>query len=322
MTKITPVIFDPIAHSDRWNTFISEIMSNDQERADFLQKILGYALSGDTRHECMSILYGATTRNGKGTLCESVLKVFGSYGCTARPETIAQKNNTNSSQPSEDIARLAGVRFVNIAEPGKSLVLNAALVKNMTGNDTLNARFLHENSFDFEPQFKLYINTNYLPVVNDMTVFSSGRVIIIPFERHFDEADQDKGLKREFAAPTVQSAILNWLIEGFNQLYRHGLHMPQSVINATRQYQHDSNKTVLFIEDCMEEGADYEERTSDVYSKYKLWCMENGQYAESMKNFKQSLSAVMEVKRKRPKSGGEKTTVVIGYRLVSEFLHG
>lgn len=322
LTKITPVAYDPTSYSDRWNTFISEIMSNDQERADFLQKILGYALSGDTRHECMSILYGATTRNGKGTLCESVLKVFGSYGCTARPETIAQKNNTNSSQPSEDIARLAGVRFVNIAEPGKSLVLNSALVKNMTGNDTLNARFLHENSFDFEPQFKLYINTNYLPVVNDMTVFSSGRVIIIPFERHFDEADQDKGLKREFAAPAVQSAILNWLIEGFNQLHRHGLHMPQSVINATRQYQHDSNKTILFIEDCMEEGADYEERTADVYSKYKLWCMENGQYAESMKNFKQSLSAVMEIKRKRPKSGGEKTTVVIGYRLVSEFLRG
>lgn len=322
LTKITPVDYDPTAHSDRWNTFISEIMSNDQERADFLQTVFGYALSGDTRYECMSILYGATTRNGKGTLCESVLKVFGSYGCTARPETIAQKNNTNSSQPSEDVARLAGVRFVNIAEPGKSLVLNAGLVKNMTGNDTLNARFLHENSFDFEPQFRLYINTNYLPVVNDMTVFSSNRVIIIPFERHFDEADQDKGLKREFATPAVQSAILNWLIDGYRKLQKHGLRMPQSVINATGQYQHDSDKMVLFIEDCMEEGADYEERTSDVYSRYKAWCIENGQYAESMKNFKQSLSAVMEVKRKRPKSGGEKTTVVIGYRLISEFLRG
>lgn len=252
LTKITPVDYDPTAHSDRWNTFISEIMTNDQERAEFLQTVFGYALSGDTRYECMSILYGATTRNGKGTLCESVLKVFGSYGRTARPETIAQKNNTNSSRPSEDVARLAGVRFVNIAEPGKSLVLNAGLLKNMTGNDTLNARFLHENSFDFEPQFRLYINTNYLPVVNDMTVFSSNRVIIIPFERHFDETDQDKGLKREFATPAVQSAILNWLIDGYRKLQMHGLRMPQSVINATGQYQHDSDKMTLFIEDCME----------------------------------------------------------------------
>ncbi|OCN06373.1 nucleoside triphosphatase [Erysipelotrichaceae bacterium MTC7] len=322
LTKISAVAYDPLAHSERWDNFITEIMSNDQDRALFLQKVLGYALSGDTRHEYMSILYGATTRNGKGTLCESVLKVFGSYGCTARPETIAQKNSTNSSQPSEDVARLAGVRFVNIAEPGKSLVLNAALVKNMTGNDTINARFLHENSFDFSPQFKLYINTNYLPVVNDMTVFASGRVIIIPFERHFDESEQDKGLKREFIKPQVQSAILNWLLKGYEQLQLHGLHMPQSVINATGQYEHDSNKTLLFIEDCLGEGADYEERTSQVYNRYKSWCMENGQYAESMKNFKQSLSAVMEVKRKRPKSGGEKTTMVVGYRLISDFLRG
>lgn len=208
LTKKSSVAYEPSAHSKRWNNFISEIMSNDQERALFLQKVFGYALSGDTHHECMSILYGATTRNGKGTLCESVLRVFGSYGCTSRPETIAQKNSTNSSQPSEDVARLAGIRFVNIAEPGKSLVLNATLVKNMTGNDTINARFLHENSFDFAPQFKLYINTNYLPVVNDMTVFTSGRVIIIPFERHFDESEQDKGLKHEFMKPEVQSARL------------------------------------------------------------------------------------------------------------------
>ena len=320
LTKKSSVAYEPSAHSKRWNNFISEIMSNDQERALFLQKVFGYALSGDTHHEC--ILYGATTRNGKGTLCESVLKVFGSYGCTSRPETIAQKNSTNSSQPSEDVARLAGIRFVNIAEPGKSLVLNAALVKNMTGNDTINARFLHENSFDFAPQFKLYINTNYLPVVNDMTVFTSGRVIIIPFERHFDESEQDKGLKHEFMKPEVQSAILNWLLVGYKQLQLHGLKMPQSVINATDQYEHDSNKTLLFIEDCLEEGTDYEERTSEVYNRYKSWCIENGQYAESMKNFKQSLSAVVEVKRKRPKSGGEKTTMVIGYRLISDFLRG
>lgn len=194
LTKISNVVFDSNAHSDRWDNFILEIMSGDIEKAKFLQKIFGYGLTGDTRHECMTILYGASTRNGKGTLCESVLKVLGSYGCTARPETIAQKSNTNSSQPSEDIARLAGARFVNISEPGKGLVLNAAQVKSMTGNDTLNARFLHENSFDFRPLFKLYINTNYLPAVNDMTIFTSGRIIIIPFERHFDESEQDKSL--------------------------------------------------------------------------------------------------------------------------------
>lgn len=104
-------------------------------------------------------------------------------------------------------------RFTHlIAEPSRGLVLNAAQVKNMTGNDTLNARFLNENSFDFEPQFKIYINTNYLPVISDMTMFSSNRVIIISFDRHFEPWEQDRTLKEEFARSQTQSAILNWLI--------------------------------------------------------------------------------------------------------------
>lgn len=124
---------------------------------------------------------------------------------------------------------------MNISEPGKGLVLNAAQVKSMTGNDTINARFLHENSFDFRPLFKLYTNTNYLPAVNDMTIFTSGRVIIIPFERHFDESEQDKTPKKEFAKPEVQSAILNWLLEGYSLLQKEGLSLPKSVKEATEK---------------------------------------------------------------------------------------
>ena len=123
-------------------------------------------------------------------------------------------DNTNSQAPSEDIARLAGIRFTNISEPSRGLLLNAAQVKSMTGNDTMNARFLNENSFDFKPQFKMYVNTNYLPVITDMTLFQSGRVVIIPFNRHFEEWEQDRTLKEEFSKPNTQSAILNWLVVG------------------------------------------------------------------------------------------------------------
>lgn len=133
LTKISPVNYDPNARCDRFLSFVHEITSGDAEKARFLQKVLGYGMSGDTRYECLFILYGATTRNGKGTLCESVLKVLGTYGCTARPETLSTKINANSHNPSEDIARLAGVRFANISEPGKGMVLNAAQVKSMTG---------------------------------------------------------------------------------------------------------------------------------------------------------------------------------------------
>ena len=222
-------------------------MSGDQEKAEFLQMSLGYALSGDSRYECMFILYGETTRNGKGTLMESILRIFGDYGKAVRPETIAQKNKVDSQAPSEDVARLAGLRFVNIAEPRRGMVMNAAQVKNMTGNDTLNARFLHENSFDFEPQFKIYINTNYLPDVTDMTLFSSGRILIIPFDRHFEEWEQDKTLKETFRKPEVQSAILNWLIEGFQILRTKGFRIPDAVAAATESYCQESDKIRQFM---------------------------------------------------------------------------
>lgn len=319
LTKKSQVVYDPTARSERFTAYIDEIMSGDTERAKFLQKIMGYGLTGDTRHECLTILYGVTTRNGKGTLCESVLKVLGDYGCASRPETISMKNYTNGSQPSEDVARLAGIRFVNIPEPGKGLVMDAARVKAMTGNDTLNARFLHENSFDFQPQFKIYINTNFLPIINDMTLFSSDRIIIVPFDRHFDEQSRDTTLKRQFAGEQAQSAILNWLLEGYRLLQREGLYLPKSVKDATDRYQHDSDKMVMFFEDNLVADDAAEELTSTVYARYKGWCQENGYFPEGMKNFKQGLQAFAQIVRKRPKHGGEKTTVLLGYRLFSEF---
>src|SRR5574344_2151890 len=134
LTKTAHVSYDPAATCNRFECYIDEIMSGDAERARFLQKALGYAVSGDTRHECMFFLYGETTRNGKGTLMESILRVMGDYGRAVRPETIALKHSVNSQNPSEDIARLAGIRFANISEPSRGLVLNAAQVKSMTGN--------------------------------------------------------------------------------------------------------------------------------------------------------------------------------------------
>ena len=320
LTKISEVVYNPDAVCPRFEDFVNEICQSDKDKAKFLQKAFGYSLSGDTRYECLFILYGATTRNGKGTLCESVLKVLGDYGITSRPETISLKINQSSNSPSEDIARLSGVRFVNISEPGKGLTLDAAKLKTMTGNDTINARFLHENSFDYKPQFKLYINTNYLPVVNDMTLFSSGRIITIPFERHFEEYEQDKSLKTEFAKEESQSAILNWLIDGYKMQRDEGLQLPQSVKSATDSYRNDSDKIRCFAADCLIRDANGEEKTADVYSRYQAWCGENGYFAEGMRTFKQSLLTFADVRKKRPKAGGTATNMLIGYTLVSEFL--
>ena len=153
-----------------------------------------------------------------------------------------------------------------------------------------------------------------------MTVFTSGRMLIIPFDRHFTEEEQDKTLKSEFAKEEVKSAILNWLIEGYKLLQKEGLTIPDSVKDATLKYQKESDKIAIFMEDCLEEGKDYEVRTSEVYERYRSWALENGYYLESMKTFKQSLESKATIKRKRPKDGKHKTTVLIGYRLISEFL--
>ena len=186
-------------------------------------------------------------------------------------------------------------------------------------NDTINARFLRENSFDFTPQFKLYVNTNYLPTVTDMTLFSGGRVMIIPFDRHFDEGEQDRTLKREFAKPENRSAILNWLIEGYCLLQKEGLEQPEAVQKATEGYRDESDKIKCFADDCLAQDDTQEVRTSSVYQRYKDWCYDSGQHCENMRNFNQALRTFAEVKRKRPKSGGATSTFLIGYRLITDF---
>lgn len=316
LTKKSPAVYNPQARCLRFESFVDEICSGDQDKARFLQKALGYALSGDTQYECFFILFGVTTRNGKGTLCESILHLMGTYGCGMKPESIGTNLYTNSHAPTEDIARLFGMRFVNISEPEKGLVLNASLVKTMTGNDTITARFLNEKSFDFKPTFKMFINTNHKPVINDMPVFLSNRIMIIPFERHFEEDEQDHTLKREFLKPENQSAILNWLIEGYKLLQKEGFNTPPSVRAAVDEYQHESDKILQFVEEMLEKGDDYKVKTMDAYQEYRRWCSDRGYGIENIKNFNQALRRIVDVKQMRPAGGGSPTSMIPGYRLI------
>lgn len=317
LTMVSGVVYEPEAACPRWNTFISEVMCGDQELAAYLQRALGYALTGDTTLECMFILYGATSRNGKGTTMETFLKIMGDYGKTSNPEMLSTKfGNANASGPSEEIARLAGVRFVNISEPEKKITFNAALVKRLTGNDTINARYLHENSFDFRPVFKIFINTNYLPNVSDMTLFDSGRLKIIPFKRHFDEAEQDKGLKALFAEEENLSGIFNWCLDGYKAFRRSRLESPAAVVDAIRDYREESDRISQFIDAWMERGEAYEVRTSAAYKLYKQWCDKYGYHVENSKNFNSSMQRYFEIKKKRPLDGGSVTTMILGCRFM------
>ena len=318
LTLMSGITYNPEATCPRWEQFISEVMCNDADLAVYLQKALGYALTGDTSLECLFILYGATSRNGKGTTMETFLKIMGDYGKTSNPEMLSTKfGNTNASGPSEEIARLAGVRFVNISEPEKKITFNAALVKRMTGNDTLNARFLHENSFDFKPNFKIFINTNYKPSVSDMTLFYSNRLKLIPFKRHFDEHEQDKGLKAFFASADSLSAIFNWCYAGYIQFRKHGLEDPNAVTQATKEYQEESDRIGQFVDAWLEEGESFEVRTSAAYKLYGEWCDKYGYRKENSTNFNNAIQRFVPIIRKRPNDGsGGPTTMLVGCRFL------
>ena len=318
LTLMSGVTYDPDAACPRWDQFISEVMCNDAALATYLQKALGYALTGDTSLECLFILYGATSRNGKGTTMETFLRIMGDYGKTSNPEMLSTKfGNANASGPSEEIARLAGVRFVNISEPEKKITFNAALVKRMTGNDTLNARFLHENSFDFKPNFKIFINTNYKPSVSDMTLFYSNRLKMIPFNRHFEEHEQDKNLKALFSEDANLSAIFNWCYEGYRLFRETGLKDPEAVISATKDYAQESDRIGQFVTAWLEEGEAFEVRTSAAYKLYGEWCDKYGYRKENATNCNNAIQRFFPIVRKRPngETGGP-TTMLIGCRFL------
>lgn len=284
LSKICNVEYDPAADCSEWKNFLLEIMQGDTEKITYLQKIAGLSLTGNTEQETCFILYGSTTRNGKSTLCETILYLLGDYGLTMKPETLAIKQNLDSRQASGDIARLAGCRFCNASEPPKRMLFDTALLKSLLGRDSITARHLHQREFSFIPKFKLVINTNFLPTIVDDTVFSSGRINVISFDRHFEPHEQDKHLKEKLRSSSELSGILNWCIEGLRLYRKQGLEPPDKVKEATSTYRADSDKVGSFINECLTKTG-RNSKAKDVYDAYSTWCDDNGYGCENKGNF-------------------------------------
>ncbi len=287
MSKVCNAVYDPAAGYDAWQTFIEEVLEGDREKIRYLQKILGLSLTGDTKEETCWLLYGPTTRNGKSTLVETFSYMLGNsdgYALNMRPETLAQKQNTDSRQATGDIARLDGCRFLNASEPPKRMVFDTALLKNLLGRDTITARHLHQREFQFVPVFKLVINTNYLPLITDNTLFTSGRLNVITFNKHFCEEDQDRGLKDRLRETENISGLLNWCLEGLELYYTEGLNAPSCVVSATEDYRSSSDKIGIFITECLIESSE-NCTVKEAYDSYTDWCRDNGFGTENKSNF-------------------------------------
>ena len=315
LSKVANVAYDPEAHCDDFNVFLKQNMQGDQGKIDYLQTLFGYAMTGTNEREECYMLYGSTTRNGKGTLTNTINYLFGDYGANVQPETLAMQKNRDGRTASGDIARLDGVRFLQMSEPPKKMKMDVALLKTLLGRDVITARHLYEREFQFIPCFKLFINTNFLPVVLDDTLFSSGRVKVITFDRHFEDSEQDHTLKDRLQSPESLSGILNWCLEGLKRYHGNGntIHVPDCVRGATEEYRSKSDKIKNFFTEAMTENPFETVKAGDVYAHFVKWCQLNGYGVENKSNFFDELRAKGLLLEKGTVDGRTYYNVVQGY---------
>lgn len=318
LSKICNASYNPAATCSLWEKTINEIMQGDSSKIKYLQKMSGRFLTGDTSEEEFYIFFGATTRNGKSTITEILLFLLGDYATTISPESLAIKANKDSRTASPDIAKLAGTRLVVASEPPRRMLFDSSLVKTLTGRDSISARFLHENEFQFKPKFKLILNSNYLSVINDKTVFSSNRVKVIPFERHFAEKEQNKHLKEQLQQEI--DGILNWCIEGLYMYRKEGLEPPEAVRTATHEYSEDSDKTGKFISECLVR-SEHNLAAKDVYEKYSQWCNDCGLGIDGRTSFYEELKTKNLLSKTGTVAGKTVKNVIKGYSFVDEIFH-
>ena len=318
LSKICNASYNPAATCTLWEKTVNEIMQGDTAKIKYLQKMSGRFLTGDTSEEEFYIFFGATTRNGKSTITEILLYLLGDYATTISPESLAIKANKDSRTASPDIAKLAGTRLVVASEPPRRMLFDSSLVKTLTGRDTVSARFLHENEFQFKPKFKLILNSNYLPVISDKTVFSSNRVKVVPFERHFTEKEQNKHLKEQLQQEI--DGILNWCIQGLSLYRKEGLEPPTAVQIATHEYSEDSDKIGKFISECLEK-SDENLAAKDVYEKYSQWCNDCGLGVDGRTSFYEELKTKNLLSKTGTVTGKTVKNVIKGYSFAEETFH-
>lgn len=320
LTKRTNCDFIPDARSDLWDGFIDDIMQQNAEKTEYLQRICGYGLLGECPEDEFYLLYGKTTRNGKSTFLGAIDNALGDYAAIMTPDALAERQR-NSSAPSEEIADLQGRRFIHVEEPSKQMILDAGLVKSLTGHTKIRARRLHENGIEFDPVFKIYMAANYLPTVTDSTLFDSDRVKVCTFDRHFKPEERDSSLKKKFKTKKNASAILAWMVDGLKRYRQQGTKPPECVVAASNEYRDSSDKLGSFILDCLRETDSSEAcvPAGDVYSRYDKWCGENGYHCENKKNFFEGLKRKGLFKDTGTIAGKTVRNVVRGFEIIPDF---
>lgn len=273
ITKCAAVVYDKSASCPVWTTFLLRIMDGNARLIYFLQKAVGWALTGDMSEQVMFILYGSGA-NGKSTFLNAIMDIFGEYAMSTQTETFMRKNGNVMSN---DIARLRGARFVTTVEAEEGRRLSEPLIKQVTGQDVLTARFLYGEYFDFLPTFKIFMATNHKPVIkgNDLGIWR--RIRLVPFTVTIPYEERDPDLMKKLQAE--RAGILNWMIEGCLRWQRERLGEPEEVRAATGEYQEEMDLIGSFLaECCIQDASGYLRVTSaELYREYLAWCEKNSE---------------------------------------------
>lgn len=269
----------------RWCKFIHEVTQGDLSKAEYLQRALGYSILGTSKEECMFILHGKSTRNGKSTLLNTIEYMLGDYS-TAAPVSLICKGQKGAAEAANPVlASLKARRFVTMAESDDAGKLDESAIKQYTGGESITARELYQAPITFTPQFTLWLSCNDLPAVRDKSLFASNRLRLIEFNRHFTEAEQDKNLKAELEDPDNMQGIFSWLLAGYLQYLRKGLDLPESLKAPVRKYERDNDVVLQFLEECCEKDDEQKVRAKSVYDQYKIWAKSNGYFVMSIRKF-------------------------------------
>lgn len=280
ITKICNAYYDEAAECPKWQKCLDTWLKGNKEDILFLQKAIGYSLTGDTSEHVFFILFG-TGRNGKTTFIDTVRYVLNDYSVSTPVETILQKRNAGIPN---DVARLKGARFVTASEADEGQKLAESLIKQMTGGDTISARFLYGEFFDYKPEFKLWLATNHKPLIKGTDRAIWARVRLIPFDVMIPEEQRDKELVNKLRCEA--SGIANWMIKGY-QLWKSEGHLKASenIIKATGEYKAEMDDLGNFLLDRCEQESRHMVYNKNLFAAYLDWCDAEGLKALSQKTF-------------------------------------
>lgn len=269
ITKRAGVSFSEGATCPLWDQFLNQIFGSNIELIDFLARAVGYSLTGDVGEQCLFFAYGHGA-NGKTTLIEVLRFVFGDYATTSSTDLLMTKNN----QATNDVARLRGARFVAAVETEDGRKLAEGLVKQITGGDTISARFLFKEFFEFKPQFKIWLAANHKPVIRGDDLAIWRRILLVPFSVTIPQSERDQRLVQKLIDEA--DGILQWAIRGCLEWQRIGLAAPDTVRAATDTYRSEQDTFGQWVEECCRTGQDATAAGGRLYSSYKAWVERNG----------------------------------------------